>query len=78
MRQVDLLEDLVESFLDIMRNMNEADAWPCIPDPRYETVWHRQRRDKCPLMREGGAALRHHGPAHEDRIRARRNRSSVR
>jgi hypothetical protein len=60
-RQADLLEGLVAACLEIVENVNDARIWPCIPVPRYESVWHRQRRDDCPLMRKEGSARRHRG-----------------
>lgn len=77
-RQADLLEELVGACIEIMENVNEASVWPCIPDPRYESVWHRQRRAECPLVRKGGSARRHRGSADEDRVRVGHTRSPIR
>jgi hypothetical protein len=74
-RQTDLLEELVGVCLDIMEDVNGTSAWPCIPDPRYESIWHRQKRDECPLMRKGASAFRHRGAANEGRVRPKRDRS---
>jgi hypothetical protein len=53
-RQVDLLEDFVGTCLGVMESVDSEIGWPCIPDPCFETVWHRQRRDECPLTGKRG------------------------
>ena len=47
-RQVELLEELVDTFLAVMKAERPI-KWPCIPDARVGSPAHRRRATSCPL-----------------------------